>query len=99
MLFLLRITETAFKYGIYYAVITFLNRCANCLLIIGQHLAFLWMSLYENSQIIFILFCFPAVPKVIHVCCHTAIWFGEVVVWLTIVVSTETTHLAVVGTG
>lgn len=53
--------------------------------------------MHANLQVILILFCLPAVPEVINICYQSAIWFGEVIVWVPIVVPTETTHLVVVG--
>lgn len=50
-----------------------------------------------NSRVVLILFCLPAVPEVIDVSYQNAIWFGEVIVWVPIVVTTETTHLVIVG--
>lgn len=52
-----------------------------------------------NSRVILILLCLPAVPKVIDISYQRAIWFGEVVAWVPIIVTTEATHLVVVGTG
>lgn len=55
--------------------------------------------MHINSHIILILFCLPAVAEVIGISYQSAIWFGEVIVWAPIVVTTETTHLFVVGAG
>lgn len=52
-----------------------------------------------NSRVILVFFCLPAVPEVIDIFCQSAIWFGKVIVWVLIIVTTETTHLVIVGAG
>lgn len=52
-----------------------------------------------NSQVIFVLLCLPAITKVIDISSQGAIWFSEVIVRVSIVVPTETTHLVMVGAG
>ncbi len=52
-----------------------------------------------NSRVVLILFRLPAVPEVIDVSSHSAIWFGEIIVWVPVVVTTETTHLVIVRAG
>lgn len=56
-----------------------------------------WMLI--NWPLILVLFRLPAVSKVIDVFSQGAVWFSEVIVWVPIVVATETTHLVVVGAG
>lgn len=51
-----------------------------------------------NSRVILVLFCLPAVAKVIDISYQRAVWFGEVIVWVPVVVPAETTHLITVGT-
>lgn len=55
------------------------------------------MDVCANSRIILILFGLPAVPEVVDICDQRAIWFGEVIVRVPIVVAAEATHLVVVG--
>ena len=50
-----------------------------------------------NSRVVLILVCLPAVAEVIDISYQSAIWFGEVIVGSPVVVTTETTHLVVVG--
>lgn len=62
----------------------------------GSHI-FSYSRKKVNSRVILVLVCLPAVTKVINISDQRAVWFGEVVVWIPIVVPTETTHLVVVG--
>lgn len=52
-----------------------------------------------NSPLILVLVRLPAVSKVIDVFYRGAVWFSEVIVWVPIIVATETTHLVIVGAG
>lgn len=51
-----------------------------------------------NSRVILIFVCLPAVPKVVDISYQRTVWFGEVIVWVPVVVPTETTHLLMVRT-
>ena len=53
---------------------------------------------HGNSRVILIFFCLPAFPKIIYTC-FVAIWCGEVILLLPIVIATETTHLVRVRAG
>lgn len=50
-----------------------------------------------NSRVILILLRLPAVSEVVDISHQGAIWFGEVVAWVSVVVAAQAAHLVVVG--